>query len=99
MLQVEELNSFDVSQRMNALLDLKEQRTSYLGNIKRRKQTIKKYFNKSVKAIKFKFNEKVLLWDSTHADRGRHSKFQKLWLVIFKIAFVLGANSYILKDL
>jgi hypothetical protein len=27
------------------------------------------------------------------------SKFQKLWLGPFKIAFVLGTNSYILKDL
>jgi hypothetical protein len=70
-----------------------------LDNIKRGQQTVKKYFNKSVKAIKFKVNEKVLLWDSTHVDRGRHSKLQKLWLGPFKIAFVLGANSYILKDL
>jgi hypothetical protein len=70
MLQVEELNSSDVSRRMNALLALEEQRTFVLDNIKRRQQTIKKYFNKSVKAVKFKVNEKVLLWDSTHVDRG-----------------------------
>jgi hypothetical protein len=31
--------------------------------------------------------------------RSDVSKFQKLWLGPFKIAFVLGANSYILKDL
>jgi hypothetical protein len=80
MLQVEELNSSNISQRTNALLDLEEQRTFGLDNIKRRQQTIKRYFNKSTKAIKFKVNEKVLLWDLTHADRRRHSKFQKLWL-------------------
>jgi hypothetical protein len=84
---------------MNALLALEEQRTFALGNIKRRHQTVKKYFNKSVKTVKFKVNEKVLLWDLAHADRGRHSKFQKLWLGPFKIAFVLGENSHILKDL
>jgi hypothetical protein len=27
------------------------------------------------------------------------SKFQELWLGTFKIVFVLGTNSYILKDL
>ena len=70
-----------------------------LNNIKRRQQIFKKYFNKSVKTVKFRVNEKVLLWDSTHVDRGRHSKFQKIWLGPFKISFVLGANSYILKDL
>jgi hypothetical protein len=99
MLQVEELNSSNVSQRMNALLALEEPRMFALDNIKRRQQTVKKYFNKSVKAVKFKVNEKVLLWDSAHADRGRHLKFQKLWLGPFKIACVLGANSYILKKL
>jgi hypothetical protein len=55
-----------------------------LENIKRRQQTVKKYFNKSAKAVRFKVNEKVLLWDSAHADKGRLSKFQKLWLVILK---------------
>jgi hypothetical protein len=99
MLQIEEFNYFDISERMNALLDLEEKRTFSLGNIKRRQQTIKKYFNKSVKTVKFKVNEKVLLWDSTHANRVIHSKFQKLWLGPFKITFVLGTKSYILKYL
>jgi hypothetical protein len=78
MLQTEELNSSNVPQRVNALLALEEQRMFALDNIKRRLQTIRKYFNKSVKTVKFKVNEKFLLWDSSHADRGRHSKFQKL---------------------
>jgi hypothetical protein len=99
VLQVEELNSSNISQRMNVLLALEEQRTFALDNIKRRHQTVKRYFNKNAKAVKFKVNEKVLLWDSAHADRGRHSKFQKLWLGPFKIAFLMGANSYIRKDL
>jgi hypothetical protein len=41
MLHVEELDSSDVSQRMNALLSLEEQRTFALDNIKRRQQTVK----------------------------------------------------------
>jgi hypothetical protein len=99
MLHIEELNSCDVSQRINTLLALEEKRMLSLDNIKRRQETVKKYFNKSVKTDKFKVNEKVFMWDSAHADRGRHSKFQKLWLGPFKITFVLGTNSYILKYL
>jgi hypothetical protein len=99
MLQIEELNSSDVSKRINMLLDLEEQRMISLDNIKRRQQNVKKYFNKSVKTVKFKVNEIFFLWDSAHADRGRHSKFHKLWLGSFNISFVLGTNSYILKDL
>jgi hypothetical protein len=87
MLQVKELNSSDVSQIMNALLALEEQRTFALGNIKRRHQTIKKYFNKSAKAIKFKINEKVLLWNSSHVDRGRHSNFQNYGWVLLRSFF------------
>jgi hypothetical protein len=99
MLQIEELNSSNVPQRINALLALEEQRNFSLENIKRRQQTMKKYFNRRAKAVEFKIDEKVLLWDSTHAERGRHSKFQKLWLGPFKIVFILGTNSYLLKDL
>jgi hypothetical protein len=54
MLQVEVLNSSNVSQRMNALLDLEEKRTFALDNIKKRQQNVKRYFNKSVKAIKLR---------------------------------------------
>ena len=99
MLQTGEFDSYNIPQRINALVALEEQRIFSLENIKRRQQTVKKYFNKSTKVVIFKVNEKVLLWDSTHADRRRHSKFQKLWLGPFKITFVLCANSYILKDL
>ena len=99
MLQIEELNSSDVSQRINALLALEEKMMFSLDNIKRRQKIVKKYFNKSVKTVKFKVHEKVFLWDSAHADRGRHSKFQTLWLGPFKITFVLGTNSCILKYL
>jgi hypothetical protein len=84
---------------MNSLFSLEDQRTFVLDNIKKRQKTVKIYLNKSVKDVKFKVNEKVLLWDLTHADKGRHSKFQKLWLGPFKITFVLRTNSYILKDL
>jgi hypothetical protein len=65
MLQTEELNSLDVSQRINTLLALEEQRMFSLNNIKRREQNIKKYFNKSVNIVKFKVNEKKILWYSS----------------------------------
>jgi hypothetical protein len=97
MLQTEELNSYDVSQRINTLLSLEEQRNFSLENFKRRQQIVKKYFNKRAKTVELKIDDKVLLWDSTHAERGIHSKFQNLWLGPFKIAFILGTNSYLLK--
>jgi hypothetical protein len=99
MLQIEELHSSNISQRINELLGLEEQRTFPLENIKKRQQIVKKYFNKTAKVVRFKANVKVFLCDSTHTNRGRHSKFQKLSLGPFKIIFVLRTNSYLLKDL
>jgi hypothetical protein len=99
MLQTEELNSSNVPQMINALLSLEEQRNFSLEKLKRRKQTVKNYFNKREKAVEFKIDEKVLLWDSAHDERGRHSKFQKLWLGTLKITFILDTNSCLLKDL
>jgi hypothetical protein len=99
IIQTEELNSSNVSQRINTFLALEEQRNFSLENLKRRQETVKTYFNKRAKSAKLKINDKVLLWDSTHAERGRNSKSQKLWLGPFKIAFILGPNSYLLKDM
>jgi hypothetical protein len=97
-MQAEELNSTDISQRMNALLALEEQRNHALENLKKRQQTVKKYFDKCAKYVKFKVNDKVFLWDSAHADKGKHSKFQKLWLGPYKIALIVRNNTYMLKD-
>jgi hypothetical protein len=97
-LQAEELNSTDVPQRLHALLALEEQRSYALDNLKKRQQTVKKYFDKRAKSTTFATDEKVLLWDSAHADKGKHSKFQKLWLGPYIITFVVGNNSYLLKD-
>jgi hypothetical protein len=39
-----------------------------------------------------------LLWDSSHGDKGKHSKFHKLWLGPYIIAYVVENKSYLLKD-
>jgi hypothetical protein len=41
----------------------------------------------------------VLFWDVAHDENGNHSKFQKLWLGPYKIIYVIGNNSYLLKDM
>jgi hypothetical protein len=58
----------------------------------------KNYFDKREKLTTFTANEKALLWDSTHADKGKHTKFHKLWLGPYIISYVIGNNSYLLKD-
>jgi hypothetical protein len=60
---------------MNTMLSLEEQRGHDLDNFKRRQQIVNIYFNKKTKSTDFKVDEKVLLWDSTHDGKKRHSKF------------------------
>jgi len=76
---------------------LEEKGNQVFENLRKRKQTIKTNFDKKAKSIVFEVDEKVLLWDSAHIEKGNHSKFQKLWLGPYKIAFVIGNNSYFLK--
>jgi hypothetical protein len=58
-LQAEELNSTNIPQRINALLDLEEQRSYALKNLKKRQQSVKKYFDKKSKSTTFAVDEKV----------------------------------------
>jgi hypothetical protein len=49
-LQVVEINSMNISQIKNALLDLEEQTSHALENIKKRQQYVKIYFDKTAKS-------------------------------------------------
>jgi hypothetical protein len=77
------------------LLPLEEQKRFSLENVKKRQKSVKKYFDKRAKVV----DEKVLLWDSAHVDKGKHTKFQKLWLGPCIIAYIVVNNSYFLKDI
>ena len=41
----------------------------------------------------------VLKWDKAHEEKGKHTKFQKLWLGPFQIVEVIGPSTYALQDL
>jgi hypothetical protein len=96
-LQYKYLNSIDIPQRINSLMDLEKQRRFYLENLKKRQQSVKRCFDKGAKSSTFAADEKVLLWDSSDADKGKHTKFHKLWLGPYIIAYIVGNNSYLLK--
>jgi hypothetical protein len=41
----------------------------------------------------------VLKWDAPRQDRGKHNKFNALWIGPFKISEVFLNNTYRLQDL
>jgi hypothetical protein len=40
-----------------------------------------------------------LKWDKGHEEKGKHSKFQKLWLGPFQVARKIGPSTFILKNI
>ena len=41
----------------------------------------------------------VLKWDKAHEEKGKHTKFQRMWLGPFQIIEVIGPSTFVLKDL
>ena len=41
----------------------------------------------------------VLKWDKAHEEKGKHTKFQKMWLSPFQIVEVIGPSTFVLQDL
>ena len=47
----------------------------------------------------FEISDLVLKWDHSHDEKGKHTKFHKLWIGPFQIAKKLGPSTYKFKDL
>ena len=48
---------------------------------------------------KFEFEDLVLMWNARIEDKGKHGKFDPIWLGPYLIENTWGEDSYILKDL
>jgi hypothetical protein len=47
----------------------------------------------------FQLGDIVLKWDAPKQDKGKHSKFEALWIDHFKISDVFSNYTYKLQDL
>ena len=55
------------------------------------KKIVKHWFDKKyVSEKEFQVGDLVLKWDKPHEDKGKHSKFQKLWLGPYLIEEKIG---------
>jgi hypothetical protein len=62
-------------------------------------QKIKWAFDKKVNKEDFQLGDLVLKWDAPKQDKGKHGKFEALWIGPFKISDVFSNNTYKLQDL
>lgn len=61
---------------------------------------IKRWFEKkSVGSREFDVGDLVLKWDRAHKDKGKHTKFQALWIGPFQIIEKIGHHTFKLETL
>jgi hypothetical protein len=88
-----------IQRRYNELLQLEEQREQAILTINKRKEVVKKYFDKSTTSKDFQKDQLVLLWNKEKEKPSFHTKFEALWIGPYQIEKIIGYNSYLLKDM
>ena len=63
-------------------------------------EVVKRWFDKHKAGKKdLEVGDLVLKWDHPHDEKGKHTKFQQLWVGPFQITAKLGPATYMLQDL
>ena len=78
---IEERPSSSIQFRHDQILKLEEEREKDKVIHAKHQQVIKAAFDSVSSGSKqFQVGDLVLKWDKAHEDKGKHSKFRKLWL-------------------
>lgn len=91
---LEEVNF--MGDRLMALADLDECRREAQERNLQRQQMVKALHDRKACDRSFKDGEWVLKWNAKDQDKGKHGKFDALWLGPFIISKKGGENSYYL---
>jgi hypothetical protein len=92
--------SLVIQQRIYTLLMLEEEREKEKSNFISHQQIVKRWFDKhKAKEKNCEVGYLVLKWDKANEPKGKHSKFQNLWLISFQVAKKLGVGMYQLQNL
>jgi hypothetical protein len=70
-----------------------------MGRIWDHQQRVKWVFDKNSKKEEFRIGDLVLKWDAPKQDKGKHGKFEAMWIRPFKVSKVFSNNTYRLWDL
>jgi hypothetical protein len=93
-------SSSNMKQRIDTLLMLEEEREKAKRKFNAHQQLVKKWFDKHKAKNKiFEVGDLVLKWDKINEPKGKHSKFQNLWLGHFQVAEKIGVGTYHLQNL
>eukprot|EP00253_Pinus_taeda_P027681 PITA_27681 len=97
---IEEAPSSSIQLKHDQILKLEEEREKAKDTHAKHQQIIKAAFDSASSGSKqFQVGDLVLKWDKAHEDKGKHTKFQKLWLGPFQIYEKIGHSTFLLQDL
>jgi hypothetical protein len=98
LLQEQEVEQNNSLRRINQLVHVQKMREQFFNKSLLHQDKMKIIFNRHTKEDDFKVNDVVLKWDARNEYKGRHGKFDHIWMGPFKIAAYHGNNAYLLQD-
>lgn len=89
-----------LQRRINNLVSMEEERENVKPKFQNHKLLVKRWFDKHYAGKKdLKVGCLVLKWDKLNNTKGKHSKFQHLWLGPFPHFEKIGQGTHRLKSL
>eukprot|EP00253_Pinus_taeda_P014792 PITA_14792 len=97
---IDEVSTSSLQLRQMEIIKLDEQREKAKKTHAHHQALIKSSFDSSIMTRKiFQMGDLVLKLDKAHEEKGKHTKFQKMWLGPFQIVEVIGPSTFVLQDL
>lgn len=89
-----------VQSKINTLLNLEEERQKTKDKFAIHQSHIKHLFDKKYLVNKeFSLGDLVLKWEKPHEEKGKHTKFQSLWIIPHLVHDKIGHHTYRLQSL
>jgi hypothetical protein len=85
--------------RIHQMVEVQQIREQVMNRAYSHQQKIKQTFDRKSREKDFELGDLVLKWDASRQDRGKHNKFDALWIGPFRISEVFSNNTYRLQDL
>ena len=80
--------------RVHQLVEVQQAREQVMDRIQDHQQKVKLAFERKVTKKEFEIGDLVLKWDAPRQDRGKHNKFDALWIRPFKISKIFLNKTY-----
>ena len=97
---IDEVPTSSLQLRQMEIIKLEEQREKAKITHAHHQALVKASFDSNMISRKdFQMGDIVLKWDKAHEEKGKHTKFQRMWLGPFQIAEIIGQSTFMLQDL